>query len=191
MDMNQPHRKRCKRWDNPFDVHCLTFSCFRRQPFLQSQRACRWFIDALNAARTKHPFALLAYVIMPEHVHLVIWPREGTTISAVLKSVKLPVARKALIWAQRHDPQLLAQMEDRQPSGRVAHRFWLRGGGYDRNLRSDRDVHEKIRYIHENPVRRGLVEKPEDWSWSSWRAHYYGVDEPIAIDRDSIPIVLL
>lgn len=190
MDMNQSHRKRCKRWDIPFDVHHLTFSCFRRQPFLQGQRACRWFIDALAAARIKHPFALMAYVIMPEHVHLVILPREGTTISAVLKSVKLPVARKALNWAQRDDPQFLSRMEQQQSNGRMAHRFWLRGGGYDRNLRSDRDIHEKIRYIHENPVRRGLVENAEDWPWSSWRAHHRSVDEPVAIDRDSIPIVL-
>ena len=82
-------------------------------------------------------------------------------------------------------------MEDRQPNGKVAYRFWQRGGGHDRNLRSDRDVHEKIQYIHENPVRRGLVAQPEGWPWSSCRAHFNTVDSPIPIDRDSIPVVLL
>ena len=78
-------------------------------------------------------------------------------------------------------------MADVQPSGKVTHRFWLRGGGYDRNLRSVSDVHEKIQYIHANPVRRGLVVNPEDWLWSSARAWLCNVDEPIGIDRDSVP----
>jgi len=82
-------------------------------------------------------------------------------------------------------------MEHRTSNGKVAYRFWQRGGGYDRNLRSDRDIHEKIAYVHDNPIRRGLVERAEDWPWSSLRAHHEGVDEPIPIDRDSIPVVLL
>jgi len=147
-------------------------------------------LDALNAARTRCRFDLWAYVIMPEHVHIVLWPREGETVSAILKGIKLPVARKSLIWARESSPGLLRAMEHRTPNGKVAHRFWQRGGGHDRNLRSDRDVHEKIRYVHENPVRRGLVSRPEDWAWSSCRAHYEGVDEPIPIDRDSIPVVV-
>ena len=76
---------------------------------------------------------------------------------------------------------------DRQPDGRESHRFWQRGGGYDRNLRSVADVHEKINYIHGNPVRRGLVGGPEEWLWSSYRSWMDGIDEPIRIDRDSLP----
>ncbi|MCA9235524.1 MAG: hypothetical protein KDA44_08625 [Planctomycetales bacterium] len=60
-------------------------------------------------------------------------------------------------------------------------------GGYDRNLRSVRDVHEKIRYVHENPVRRGLVATAVDWPWSSARAGATGGDEPLPIDRRSVP----
>ena len=187
----QPHRKRCERWDIPFDAHCLTFSCFGRNPFLRSERTCRWFLEALDAAREKEPFDLWAFVIMPEHVHVVLWPDEQTKISGILRSIKLSVARKALIWVRGHCPRSLMRMEDRQPNGKVSYRFWQRGGGHDRNLRSDRDVHEKIRYVHDNPVRRGLVARPEDWPWSSCRAHLQGVDEPIRIDRESIPVVLL
>ncbi len=185
----QPHQKRCKRWDIPSSAHYLTFSCFKRQPFFQSELACRWFLDTLNTARTKQPFDLWAYVIMPEHVHIVLLPGVETKISAILKTIKLSLARKFLIWVRRENSSFLAQMKDRQPNGKVAYRFWQRGGGHDRNLRSNHDVHEKIRYIHANPVRRGLVAQPEDWLWSSYKAHFNSVDEPIPIDRDNIPFV--
>ena len=185
----QQRRKRCKRWDVPFSAHALTFSCFGQQPFLRSARACKWFLDSLQRARAKTPFDLWAYVIMPEPVHLLLLPHQGTTISATLASLKLSMTRKALNWVRRNSPRFLARMEQRQ-GGVVRHRFWLPGGGYDRNLRSPHDVHEKIRYIHANPVRRGLVARPEDWPWSSARAHLHGADEPIPIDGDTVPSVV-
>jgi putative transposase len=78
-------------------------------------------------------------------------------------------------------------MADRQPGGKQVHRFWQRGGRYDRNLRSVKDIYEKINYIHNNPVRRGLVEKPEDWPWSSSKAWLEGTHNPIRLDFDSLP----
>ncbi len=78
-------------------------------------------------------------------------------------------------------------MADAQPNGQVAYRFWQRGGGYDRNLWSTRDILEKVQYIHNNPLRRGLVSKPQDWPWSSWRAWALGVNEPVAVDTKTLP----
>ena len=181
------YRKRCKRWDIPHDVHCLTFSCFHRQPFLRSDRSCRWFAQALLDAKDKHPFDLWAYVLMPEHVHLVLWPQEGTLISPLLKAIKLPVTNRCLQWVRRYCPDFLPWMEDRRLGGPCAHRFWQRGGGYDRNLRSVRDVHEKIRYIHANPVRRGLVRRPEEWFWSSAATYETARPGPIPLDLNSLP----
>jgi len=123
---------------------------------------------------------------MPEHTHVVLLPHDHVRISSILASLKLSVTKKAVNWVRENKPSFLAQMEQRE-GGKVYHRFWLRGGGHDRNLRSARDVHEKIRYVHANPVRRGLVAQPEDWAWSSARAHLYGVNEPIPIDFDTIP----
>jgi len=68
-----------------------------------------------------------------------------------------------------------------------AHRFRQAGGGYDRDLWTAKHVHERIRYIHANPVRRGMVDTPEDWPWSSCRAWQEGADEPLRIDRASLP----
>jgi putative transposase len=184
-----PHRKTCKRWDRSWDAHAITFSCFRRQAFLSRPRACRWFLDALDQARAVRPFDLWGFTIMPEHVHLLILPHEDVTISAILSALKQPVAKRALVCVRRYAPGFLETMADCRPNGRVIHRFWQRGGGYDRNLRSTRDVHEKLRYIHDNPVRRGLRRRAEDWQWSSCRAWQSGVDDLIRIDRDTFPIL--
>lgn len=82
-------------------------------------------------------------------------------------------------------------MEDLQPNGSRAYLFWQRGGGYDRNLSSVRDIHEKIRYVHENPVRRGLTPRAEDWPWSSAAAWKTEKDLPVQIDRESVPALTL
>ena len=188
METGQPlYRKTCKRWDVPFDAHFLTFSCFGRQPFLRSERACRWFLEALEAARRKHPLDLWAYILMPEHVHLVLQPHPGTKISPILKACKLPVTNRTLLWVRANRPEFLKRMADPRGNGKVSHRFWQRGGGYDRNLRNDRELYEKINYIHRNPVSRGLVERPEDWPWSSYRSFFHGGNEPIGLDLDSLP----
>ncbi|GAG42538.1 unnamed protein product, partial [marine sediment metagenome] len=76
---------------------------------------------------------------------------------------------------------------ERRPSGQVCHRFWQPGGGYDRNLWTVGRIHEKIHYVHANPVRRGLVERPDHWPWSSCRAWMYEGDEPLRLDTDSLP----
>ena len=179
------HRKTCKRWDVPWQAHCLTFSCFHRRPFFSKERCVQWFLRALDLSRAS--FDLWAYVIMPEHVHMVILPRQGCTISRILYDLKKPVTTWAISWLREHSPDYLPQMEDLQPDGKISHRFWQRGGGYDRNLRNVRDIHEKMRYVHLNPVRRGLVERAEDWPWSSYAAWEKNVDFPVAIDRQTLP----
>ena len=188
MGMERQHyRKRCKRWDVPGEAHYLTFSCFERRAFLSKDRSRQWFLSALACARSRNPFDLWAYVIMPEHVHLLILPHDAITISSILTSIKQPVTRRALAWMRENQPSFLRVMADAQPNGKVSHRFWQRGGGYDRNLWTTKETHEKLCYIHENPVRRGLVSRAEDWQWSSYRAWEEGIDEPIAIDRESLP----
>jgi putative transposase len=184
--MDLQHRKTCQRYDIPGDAHFITFSCFRRLPLLAKDRSRRWLLDAIALGRAKQQYHLWAYVIMPEHAHLVISP-QGARISAILTTIKQSTSKAALNWLQQYSPEFLDELVDLQPNGRKAHRFWQRGGGYDRNLRSVRDIHEKIRYVHDNPVRRGLVTLAVDWPWSSARAWASSGDEPLPIDRDSVP----
>jgi putative transposase len=125
---------------------------------------------------------------MPEHVHLVVYPRERAyDISAFLSTMKQSVSKRAVLFVRRNAPGFARHMLDRQPNGRTCLRFWQRGGGYDRNLYSDQETWEKIGYIHANPVRRGFVERPEDWEWSS-AADYLGVRHgPIALTWTGVP----
>src|SRR5687767_2147446 len=74
-DSDVPHRKRCKRFNDPGHAHYLTFSCFQRRPFLSRDRTRQWLVDAIALSREKHEFDLWAYVIMPEHAHAIILPR--------------------------------------------------------------------------------------------------------------------
>ena len=182
------HRKTCKRYNEPGHAHSLTFSCFRRQPFLSKDRTRRWLIDAIDRARAKHKVHVWAYVIMPEHAHLLIWPtRPDYDISNFLQSLKTSVTRAALPWVRANHPAFLPQMEHVQPNGERHYRFWQRGGGFDRNIVELASVWNHIHYIHANPVRRGLCLKAEDWFWSS-AADYLRVRVgPLRLDFASVP----
>jgi putative transposase len=181
------YRKRLKHIDEPGHAHYLTFSCFRNQRFLKSERTCQWLVEAMATAKQQQPFDLWAWVFMPDHVHLLLCPRTGTRISDILTAIKKPVGRRAAAWVRRKAPLFIPRMLDAQPGGGRVLRFWRRGGGYDRNMISIQELHEKIGYIHKNPVRRGLVAEPGQWPWSSYAAWQSGIDEPLAIDRKSLP----
>lgn len=180
--------KTLRRYDEAGHAHSLTFSCFQRRPFLSRERTCHWFCDAVAKAKEKHRFLIWAYVIMPEHVHMLVYPQEQEYDTAgFCASVKVPVARRAVNWVKRHAPESLGQMRDAQPNGVVHHRFWQRGGGYDRNITEPKTLLHQIDYIHANPVRRNLCGRPEEWFWSS-AADYAGrSDGPIALDLEMLP----
>ena len=185
--MTLGHRKTKRTFDTPGDARFVTFSCFKRWKLLDRDRTRTYFIDAVAKAKAEIGFDLWAYVIMPEHAHLVILPRSDVKLQSILSCIKLSVSRKAVAYLKKHAPAFLQKLEDVQPNGKRAHRFWQRGGGYDRNLRSVRDIHEKIAYTHENPVRRGLVPSPLQWKWSSAAAWENRTDLPLPIDRETVP----
>jgi putative transposase len=191
MSPNRPTEqkfKTCRRYNTPGDAHSLTFNCFHAQAFLSKDRTRLWLIDALAKARERLAFDLWAYVIMPEHCHILIFPRRPTySISRILEAIKLPVTRRARSYLQHASPESLQRMRDVQPNGSVAYRFWQRGGGHDRNLFEPEAIHAEIEYHHNNPVRRALVARAEDWPWSS-AAWYAGAREvPLVPDLGSIP----
>src|SRR5271165_6263848 len=128
-------------------LHFLTFSCYRRLPFLASPRARDLFKRALEQARVRYGFYVAGYVVIPEHVHLLMSEPERGTLASAVQAIKQSVSRK-LIGDNEH--------------------FW-QARYYDFNVWTARKRIEKLRYIHRNPVKRGLVDKPEDWPWSSFR----------------------
>ena len=104
----------------------------------------------LEAVRIRYGFVVAGYVLMPEHVHLLVSEPSHSSLSVAI--------------------QVLKQQTSRKLKQRGAVRFWQRRY-YDFNVHNEKKRVEKLRYTHRNPVKRGLVQKPEQWPWSSFR-HY-------------------
>jgi putative transposase len=176
-------RKRLRRRNEPGQARHLNFSCFRRYRFLGRDRTRQWFLDALQAARQEWEVDLWAYVLMPEHVHLLVYPRgPDASVSGFLDGVKEEVGRKAVTYLKCHAPEWLPRITVRE-GNRVRHRSWQPGGGHDRNVADVSTLRQVIDYIHANPVRRGLAQRPEDWEWSSARCYAGMTPVPITMDR--------
>lgn len=159
-------RRHMHRVGQPNDVRFLTFSCYRRLPLFQNNSIKAAFADRLALARESTGIRLIAWVVMPEHVHLLVMPLgHGKSVTQYLRFLKRPFAQMVVSRWRDLQARVLDQLIDKQG----ATRFWQQGGGYDRVMRSEDDVREKIAYINSNPVRRGLVEHAEDWRWSSAR----------------------
>ncbi|USN98254.1 MAG: transposase [Phycisphaeraceae bacterium] len=174
-----------KRHESPNHARMLNFACYRNRPFLRSDRACRWMIDAISRARQAHQFRLWAFVIMPDHVHLLIWPRG--TVPPIMQAIKQSVSRRAVSWTRKHAPEYLNRLAVTGPNGKVSYRFWQRGGGYDRNLWESVHIWEAIDYIHMNPVKAGLCDGPWDWPWSSAVGFQERGAGPVDLDLETIP----
>ena len=143
-----------KRYYGDGDLHFITSSCFERRPLLNSPEARDNFLTVLEQVRQRLQFVIVGYVGMPEHFHLLMSEPELGTPSEAMKRVKRQAAFRI-----RHDTPHLWQ-----------HRF------YDFNVWTARKRIEKLKYMHRNPVTRGLVANPEDWCWSSYRT--YALDDP-------------
>ncbi len=147
-----------RRYYGKGDLHFITFSCYRRLPLLKSARARDVFVRELE-------FQLVGYVVMPEHVHLLVSePRKGTP-STVLHKLKLRVSRKLRKRRRSaHGRQMCLPFEERAEPVRA---FW-QARFYDFNVYSEGKRIEKLNYMHENPLKRKLVTHPKEWPWSSW-----------------------
>jgi len=174
---SQGHRKQVKHYHEPGDFHELTFSCYGRMPLLTNHLWRTWLAEIIDEAAAAHRFHVNAFVFMPEHVHLLVWPTDPAAtaddISNFLAAVKRPLSRrvKAALQAAgtKSAERLLEQLTIRTRPGKRSFRFWLEGPGYDRNLQTAKSVMASIDYIHNNPVKRGLVTVATHWKWSSAR----------------------
>jgi putative transposase len=182
------HRRRSHRrrtYNEPGHAHELTFSCYRRFRFLTAERTCSWLAEAIEQARSALDFALGAYVFMPEHAHLLVWPRQPQyEMAAICKAIKEPVGSRAMAHLKAHAPHWLPRVTRRQGPC-VERLFWQSGGGFDRNIWEPRTLRAVIDSIHMNPVRRGLVERVTDWHWSS--AGWFEGGEPNGLAPDRLP----
>jgi putative transposase len=136
-----------KRFQQARCLHFITFSCYRREPLLAAPRARDLFEVELERVRRWYGFYVSAYVVMPEHVHLLVSEPERKQLSVAIQMLKQIVSRKLRRRGER--------------------RFW-QTRYYDFLVPSEKKRLEKLHYMHQNPVKRGLVQRPDDWKWSSF-----------------------
>jgi putative transposase len=176
IEKRQGHRKRVKHYNDPGHVHELTFSCFHRWPLLTNDVWRKILAESIDRAMERHCYRLTAFVFMPEHVHLIIYPiQKADTIDELLKAIKRPFSYRVKQLLVKSQSRLLEKLTVRQRPGVTTFRFWQEGSGYDRNLTKTSTVLAAIDYLHNNPVRRGFVKRAIDWKWAS--ARYY-IDDP-------------
>ena len=148
------------------DLHFITCSCYRRLPLLRSIASRNVLVKILGEVRDRHGFALVGYVIMPEHIHLLIGEPPKGTPSTILQVFKQRVSRRL----RRKPPgrASAAQLSLRfDSSDHRLPQFW-QPRFYDFNVWSQKKITEKLHYMHMNPVKRKLVAHPKDWPWSSF-----------------------
>ena len=166
-----------KRYYGANYLHFITFSCYQRRPLLGSQRRRDLFLEILEQVRCSYGFVLVGYVVMPEHVHLLISePRKGDP-SVVMQVLKQRFAHRVL-EASRIDPSRKGVQGTREPCHVWQRRF------YDFVVWSEHKRVEKLKYMHRNPVKRGLAMEPDEWAWSSYR--YYACHEagPVLVNEE-------
>ena len=199
------------RLERRYDVrgsHFITCSCYHRRPLLDDDRIKQAFLNVLEETRKQFDFCVHGYVLMPEHFHLLISSPEVGDPGKALQVLKQRVSHQA---RKIFDPTLFQKREkdgaptvsfhpfaarkDGAPTSLVVERpvefedleyqrpwqFWQRRF-YDFNVRTRRKSIEKLKYLHRNPVVRGLVARPEDWPWSSFRHYAMGENGPVEIE---------
>ena len=140
------------------NLHFLTFSCDGRNPYLATPKAASIFEHSLESVRQKYQLAIFGYVVMPEHVHLLLNEPPTHPLSTVIGSLKRSVSKQlpqSPFWLQRY---------------------------HDFNVFSEEKRIEKLRYLHRNPVARGLVTEASLWPWSSFAAYQTRTPGTVNID---------
>ena len=166
-------QRKLKRYEHANDARYLTCSCYQRMALFSNDAIKDRFVHQLNIAQIELEFHLYAWVLMPEHFHLLIRPSSPEqTVETILRRIKAGFAQRVIQRWQELNAPILPKITDAKDKAC----FWQPGGGYDRNIHSEAEFLEKITYIHRNPAKRGLANKPAEWAWSSARAYEQRTD---------------
>ena len=171
--------RRLRRKNNTGHLHFITTSCFQRRPLLATNRRRDLCLEVFEQVRRRYKFLVVGYVVMPEHIHLLISEPERGNISTVMQVFKQRFSRRVLRKARRQNQEQLTFWETLDQAHVWQKRF------YDFVVLRETKKIEKLRYMHRNPVRRGLVLRPEQWRWSSFRDYALGEPGLVFIDRQS------
>jgi putative transposase len=169
-----------RKWSNrnlPSALHFVTGNIAGRLPVFEQAACCCAFIEVCSTLREQWPFKLIAYVVLPDHMHLIVNPKDGR-IRELVGALKSLSARCIMGASERFS--LLRNKPDMDGS---THQVWQEGFKA-LPLWSDWLIWQKINYIHNNPIKSGLVRSAGDYRWSSFCSFYFGACEPIKVDKD-------
>jgi putative transposase len=148
-----------RRYQQEGDDHFITFSCYNRKPYLNTPTSRDIFLDSLERTRSPYQFEILGYVVMPEHVHLLMSEPPDDPLSKAIQALKISVSRRLTerpFWQTRY---------------------------YDFNVFTHNKRVEKLTFMHSNPVKLSLVTHPEDWRWSTHRHYLLNEPTPVLITQ--------
>ena len=164
-----------RKWSNlnlAGALHYVTGNFLGRMPVFTDDSCCQAFIDELKTLNERWPSKLIAYVLMPDHFHMIANPRDGR-IKEFIRDLKSRTAKAIVQINSRFN----------FPETDEGHHVWqesFKGMA----LWSGWMIWQKINYIHANPVKGKLVRSAEDYYWSSYRSFYSRGSEPLAVDHD-------
>ena len=156
-------------------LHYITTSCYQQRPLLALASRRDLFLEVLERVRRRYHFVVVGYVVMPEHIHLLLSEPERGNPSTVMQAIKQGFARRIL-------GRLRPVATEQRCEWDAKEHIWQRRF-YDFVLWTAQKRQQKLHYIHQNPVRRGLVEAPEQWRWSSARHYLLGERGPVLVNE--------
>lgn len=177
-----------KRINLPDQIYFVTSKAYQSKTIFNEAKNCQLFCKILKDCKIKYKFKLFGFVIIPNHIHLLLMPNDKMNISEVIHRIKGNFAYQYLMArnhkgsATRRDDRWL---DKNNPLFRVADPLWVEGtkrqrlrirpiwqkSFYDHAIRNDLDFIEKLNYIHGNPIKHGLTDNLDNYPWSSY--HHY------------------
>ena len=158
----------------------ITFSCFHYYRLLTDEATITAFLSELEDARIKFDLSLPGYVVMPNHVHIVIYPKQEIELGPVIGMIKGQSGKRIISTWRKSRPRALDRLAAVR-NGRRRYAFWQRWC-YDHNCRTAEAVRQKIHYCHTNPVKAGLADDPAGWRWSSYNWYRGERDSIVRVD---------
>jgi REP element-mobilizing transposase RayT len=166
-------------------IYYITIVVYNRLQIFTKPSFIIPLIDSLDFYRYNLDFKLLGYVIMPDHAHLILWPQGIATVSAIMRDFKTFTSKRIIRQAkvEKRIDWVRAFEQAGEQTGRSDNKVW-QDSFWDKIVFTQKFLRQKLNYIHQNPLRAGLVDDVAAYPYSSYRNYEYEDEWLIEIDRD-------
>jgi putative transposase len=180
--------KMTKFWTHSLNnIHYVTTVTYDRIPIFKNDYACEIFISVLDDLRQIHKLKVIGYVIMPDHVHLLLNPLD-VKIGVIMRKLKGKTGKLIVEWLKEHGrPASLEMLSIRDKTKRQNYAVWQRDFS-SIDIVSPKFFGQKLIYIHKNPVAAGLCSEPGDWKFSSYNAYFPHEPGSVPLEIDLRPL---